>query len=155
MVEYSWEYTVNNAVDEEMDAVLDDLEQRMANHGYTVHQLAEEAYKQSEDMDEDVPYPPEVWTDDYGAQIPHLYIADDDATQEDVLHDGAFAAAVDLIYTHVATRDDALEDDLFEWAEAWEDVIDLDAVDDPVVADRTIDRGTVVLYPGDAIEDPM
>jgi hypothetical protein len=145
MVDKSPEYRI----EEEMQDVLPDLEQRMANHDYGVYALADAI-----SLEEDTPYPPELWGE-YGANIPQVYIADEDATAEDILHDGDFVGGINVIHTEFALRDPVIEDDVIDWAEdEWEPNMRVDTMDDPTTGDP-VDRSTVVYHPSDALDDPM
>ncbi len=164
--EYERELERERATEMELSATRDGLEEYVAEHGYAVHVLGEEVSQQIDeayDADIDgVPLPPQmdliVETDDgelYRFWHPGVYVADEDASAEDILHDGAFAAAIDLTYGALVATDTGIEDDLVEWAEEeWEPAMELREMPDPEDADITVQRHPVVLLSPNEIDGP-
>lgn len=120
MVEESYQKTMER----ERALLTDDLLPNLTDtldDGYEVFNLSDEVAEAHDDYDwTDEPDVPVLETQQGVALWPEYFVAEEDATAQEVL-DGDYAVAIEPEHKGVKIQDDDLYDDVVAFAEDWED----------------------------------
>lgn len=110
------------------DELLQNLEKSL-DGGYEVFDLSEEIAELHDTYDlVEEPDVPVIETQDGMVLWPEYFVADEDATTEEV-RDGSYAIAIEPEHKGVQIQDDDLYDDVVAFAEDWEDETNVETRD--------------------------